>query len=71
LFIYIFIYLYIGTHPFINADGLGNITNQIKGKYEKIEAGRYSSGLIELMERMMSVVWREGWDGWNGGLINE
>jgi hypothetical protein len=35
---------------------LVNWRKQLEGKYEEIEAGRYSSELIKLMGRMMSVV---------------
>jgi hypothetical protein len=39
-----------------------NTRKQLEGKYEKVDAGRYSSVLIKLMmERMMSVVWKDGW----------
>jgi hypothetical protein len=33
-----------------------NFKRQVNGEYEKVEKGRYSSGLIKLMEKMMNVV---------------
>jgi hypothetical protein len=48
--------LFIGKHPFLNANGTVNHGRQGKGQYEKIKEGRYSSALVDLMERMMDVV---------------
>jgi hypothetical protein len=35
-----------------------NHKKQLGGEYEKIKEGRYSSALVNLMERMMDVVCR-------------
>jgi hypothetical protein len=48
--------LFIGKHPFLNANGTVNSRRQVKGEYEKVKEGRYSSALVNLMERMMNVV---------------
>jgi hypothetical protein len=48
--------LFVGTHPFFNTNGTLNTKRQGKGEYEKVKEGRYSSALINLMERMMDVV---------------
>jgi hypothetical protein len=71
IYIYLFSYFYfiyrniiiifnigylLGKHPFINSSGLVNVRKQIEGKYEKVEEGKYSSGLITLMEKMLDVV---------------
>jgi hypothetical protein len=47
--------LYIGIHPFLNKNGTMNHKKQGNGEYEKVKKGRYSSALINLMERMMFV----------------
>jgi hypothetical protein len=51
-----FIVMYVGKHPFLNANGRVNHKRQVKGEYEKVKEGRYSSALVNLMERMMDVV---------------
>jgi hypothetical protein len=48
--------LFIGRHPFLNANGTVNHRRQGKGEYEKVKEGRYSPALVNLMERMMDVV---------------
>jgi hypothetical protein len=48
--------LNLGKHPFLNEIGTINYRKILNGEYEKIKEGRYSSGLINLMERMMDVV---------------
>jgi hypothetical protein len=52
----IFSFLYVGEHPFLNLNGTINYKNQVGGEYKKVKEGRYSSTLIDLMERMMDVV---------------
>jgi hypothetical protein len=46
----------LGKHPFLNKNGMVNHKKQANGEYEKIKEGRYGSGLVNLMERMMDVV---------------
>jgi hypothetical protein len=46
----------VGKHPFLNANGMVNNKKQGSGEYEKVKKGRYSSALVNLMERMMNVV---------------
>jgi hypothetical protein len=48
--------LFIGKHPFLNANGMVNSRRQGSGQYEKVKEGRYSSALVNLIERMMDVV---------------
>jgi hypothetical protein len=48
--------LYVGKHPFLNENGMVNHRKQVSGDYEKVKEGRYSSALINLMERMIDVV---------------
>jgi hypothetical protein len=48
--------LFVGKHPFLNANGTVNHGRQGKGEYEKVKRGKYSSRLVNLMERMMDVV---------------
>jgi hypothetical protein len=48
--------LFVGKHPFLNANGTVNHMKQGKGEYEKVKEGRCSSALVRLMERMMDVV---------------
>jgi hypothetical protein len=43
-------------HPFLNKNGTINHRKQVNGEYEKVKEGKYSSALIDLMERMMHVV---------------
>jgi hypothetical protein len=40
----------------LNKIGLVNQKKQVFGEYEKVKEGRYSSALVNLMERMMDVV---------------
>jgi hypothetical protein len=40
----------------LNKNGTVNHKRQVTGEYEKVKEGRYSSALINLMERMMNVV---------------
>jgi hypothetical protein len=57
LYTYIFNYiLFVGKHPFLNANGTMNHKKQQSGEYEKVRKGRYSPALIDLMERMIDVV---------------
>jgi hypothetical protein len=46
----------VGKHPFLNVNGTVDHKKQRKGEHEKVKEGRYSSALINLMERMMNVV---------------
>jgi hypothetical protein len=39
-------------HPFLDANGRVNDRKMLNGEYEKIEEGRYSSTLVNLMERI-------------------
>jgi hypothetical protein len=55
--ILIFLILNLGKHPFLNKNGMVNHRKQINGEYEKVKEERYSTELINLMERMMNVVW--------------
>jgi hypothetical protein len=48
--------IFVGKHPFLNANGMINHKKQGNGEYEKVKEGRYSSALVNLMERMMDVV---------------
>jgi hypothetical protein len=48
--------LFVGKHPFLNADGTMNRKRQENGEYEKVKEGRYSSALVNLMEKMMDAV---------------
>jgi hypothetical protein len=48
--------LFIGKHPFLNANETVNYKRQGSGEYKKVKEGRYSSALVNLMERMMNVV---------------
>jgi hypothetical protein len=48
--------LFVGKHPFLNANGTVNHKKQGMGEYEKVKEGKYSSALVSLMERMMDVV---------------
>jgi hypothetical protein len=43
-------------HPFLNANGTLNSRKQLEGSYEKVGRGKYSDGLIVLMEGMINVV---------------
>jgi hypothetical protein len=40
----------------LNENGTINIKRILNGEYEKVEKGKYSSALINLMERMVDVV---------------
>jgi hypothetical protein len=40
----------------LNSNGTVSSRRQGKGEYEKVKEGRYSSALINLMERMIDVV---------------
>jgi hypothetical protein len=49
--------LFVGKHPFLNTTGSLRRLKREKGEYEKVgEEKRYSSALINLMERMIDVV---------------
>jgi hypothetical protein len=48
--------LFVGKHPFLNANKTVNHKKQGSGGYEKVKEGRYSSALVNLMERIMDVV---------------
>jgi hypothetical protein len=48
--------LNLGKRPFLNKKGIVSYKKQVTGEYEKVKEGRYSSALINLMERMMDVV---------------
>jgi hypothetical protein len=48
--------LYVGKHPFLNENGTVNHKKQVNGEYEKVKEGRFSSALVNLMEKMMDVV---------------
>jgi hypothetical protein len=51
-----YLILFVGKHPFLNPNGTMNYKKQGNGQYEKDMEGKYSSELVELMERMMHVV---------------
>jgi hypothetical protein len=46
----------VGKHPFLNENGIINNRKILNGEYEKVKEGKYSSALINLMERMIDVV---------------
>jgi hypothetical protein len=46
----------LGKHPFLNENGIINYRKILSGEYEKIKEGRYSSALVNLMERMIEFV---------------
>jgi hypothetical protein len=52
---HIYYILFVGKHPFVNVNGIINHEKQKSGEYEKVKEERYSSALINLMERMMVV----------------
>jgi hypothetical protein len=56
IYIYIYLILILGKHPFLNKSGMVNHRKQLGGEYEKVMEGRYSSALIGLMERIIHVV---------------
>jgi hypothetical protein len=57
LLIGICLIFFVGKHPFINEKNNSvNDGRRLKGEYEKVKEGRYSSALVNLMERMMDVV---------------
>jgi hypothetical protein len=56
LLIGICLIFFVGKHPFLNKNNTMNDGKRLKGEYEKVKEGRYSSALVDLMERMMNVV---------------
>jgi hypothetical protein len=48
--------LNLGKYPFLSKNGMVNHKRLVKGEYEKVKEGRYSSTLVKLMERMIHVV---------------
>jgi hypothetical protein len=56
IFNFLFFILNLGKHPFLSKNGVINHKKLANGEYEKIKEGKYSSTLVNLMERMIDVV---------------